>query len=573
MYIKHLVIKRFRGIESLKWSPGKGVNCLVGPGDSCKTTILDAIDFLFAERHNIAFDDLDFYKADTTQQIRIVAVLADLPRDFLREDRYGLSLSGWQGGDNPWVEEPNESAGIEAVLCIELQVDSTLEPDWHVLTRRRGVSDRTKKIAFEDRKVLAPARLGGYANRHLSWGRGSALQRVGASPEELPATLSRLVRAARDSFTENGANAFNERLGIIGAEIAKLGVRFESGLVANLDYGSISMGAGGVALHDGDVPVRRMGTGSSRLAVAALQSADSGSRQFFLVDEVEYGLEPHRISVLTSHLRNKVAESGQVFMTTHSPFVLRELRFNEVVICRRDSADGTVRVRGAGRKSPETNEERRYTRNQGEALLSKRILVCEGQTEVGLMKGWASKLPVDFQTLGVTVLEGNGDPEAFGVALHYAALGYKVALLMDSDKDISPKDAAALKAAGVPHYSWERGRCTEVELFLGIPVELRKRLLATVLSDEGYSVMAACGQIGSATSAKYAALADLLPLLESDETADVIGKQANGHKWVKHHYDLAYRVGQTIIPLAMSQGVGTLAAKLREVHLWLSSDA
>ncbi|WP_374109393.1 ATP-dependent endonuclease [Anaeromyxobacter sp. SG17] len=72
-------IERFRGIRHLRWSPGGGVACLVGPGDSGKTTILDAIDLLLAPRWNAAFDDSDFLGADTSQPISITGVLGPTP--------------------------------------------------------------------------------------------------------------------------------------------------------------------------------------------------------------------------------------------------------------------------------------------------------------------------------------------------------------------------------------------------------------------------------------------------------------------------------------------------------------
>ncbi len=40
--IRHLAIRNFRSIKALDWSPAPGINCLIGPGDSGKSTILDA---------------------------------------------------------------------------------------------------------------------------------------------------------------------------------------------------------------------------------------------------------------------------------------------------------------------------------------------------------------------------------------------------------------------------------------------------------------------------------------------------------------------------------------------------
>lgn len=39
--IRKIGIEHFRSIRSLAWHPGPGINCLIGPGDSGKSTILE----------------------------------------------------------------------------------------------------------------------------------------------------------------------------------------------------------------------------------------------------------------------------------------------------------------------------------------------------------------------------------------------------------------------------------------------------------------------------------------------------------------------------------------------------
>ena len=41
--IRLIEIENFRAIRKLRWLPGPGVNCLIGPGDSGKSTILYAL--------------------------------------------------------------------------------------------------------------------------------------------------------------------------------------------------------------------------------------------------------------------------------------------------------------------------------------------------------------------------------------------------------------------------------------------------------------------------------------------------------------------------------------------------
>ena len=71
-----------------------------------------------------------------------------------------------------------------------------------------------------------------------------------------------------------------------------------------------------MALHnETGVPLRSLGTGSARLLIAGLQrEAFGGQSGIVLVDEVETGLEPHRLQRLLMSLGAKEAtEPLQVF--------------------------------------------------------------------------------------------------------------------------------------------------------------------------------------------------------------------------------------------------------------------
>jgi predicted ATP-dependent endonuclease of OLD family len=58
--IRKIEIQNFRGIKELAWLPSAGINCLIGPGDSGKSSILDAVDYCVGTRRNIQFTDADF---------------------------------------------------------------------------------------------------------------------------------------------------------------------------------------------------------------------------------------------------------------------------------------------------------------------------------------------------------------------------------------------------------------------------------------------------------------------------------------------------------------------------------
>ena len=88
--IRKVEIANFRGIETLEWFPSAGLNCLVGPGDSGKSTILDAIHHCLGVRRQIRFSDTDFYRLDVSNQIDISVTVAELSDSLMQLDAYGM---------------------------------------------------------------------------------------------------------------------------------------------------------------------------------------------------------------------------------------------------------------------------------------------------------------------------------------------------------------------------------------------------------------------------------------------------------------------------------------------------
>ena len=84
-----------RGIKSLNWILTSRFICLVGPGDSTKSTILDAIEYVLSPRWNLVFEDSDFHNSDCSNEISITATVGELPEVLLTESKFGLQLRGW----------------------------------------------------------------------------------------------------------------------------------------------------------------------------------------------------------------------------------------------------------------------------------------------------------------------------------------------------------------------------------------------------------------------------------------------------------------------------------------------
>lgn len=151
MQIRHIKVNNFRGIRQTEWTVNSSIACLIGPGDSTKSTILDAIEFTLSSRWNLSFDDSDFYSADVSNPIEIIVTVGQVPNELLSDEKFGLYTRGWSRKDGIH-DEPAE--GDEFVLSIRLRVDSNLEPEWTVINDR---DNEGRKISSKElRKKITP---------------------------------------------------------------------------------------------------------------------------------------------------------------------------------------------------------------------------------------------------------------------------------------------------------------------------------------------------------------------------------------------------------------------------------
>lgn len=461
MRLRRLEIEKFRGVKSMDWRYIPDTAALVGPGDSGKSTILDAIERVLSPKWNVAFDDTDFWELNTDVPIIIRATISDLAPSFYRDSKFGLLLHGFDKDKGEAVKACGEESE-EHALVVELRIDASLEPVWSVL----DADGEKHPFMARDREALGMLRVGGYVDQHLGWGRGSILTRLTESGDTVGAVLAEATRHARSGLKTDGL----EKLATAARRVEELGknigVALQNSLVPHIDASSMSVAAGALSLHDGKVPTRRAGLGTRRLLTVAMQCEAATKSGLSIVDEFEYGLEPHRIRRLLRVLRGRAPEGqglakGQLILTTHSPTVLSELNPAEISVTRR-VADGTVTVRSL------PDAVAYVLARTPEALLARKVIVAEGATEMGLCRAldeaWTVETGVSFAYRGVAVVDGEGGTQPAVLAGHLATLGYDVALLIDSDAN-----AKTSKAAGAVVLAWPGGLCTEQRLATDLP--------------------------------------------------------------------------------------------------------
>jgi hypothetical protein len=336
-----------------------------------------------------------------------------------------------------------------------------------------------------------------------------------------------------------------------------------------------------IALHDGDLPLRTLGTGSSRLIVSALQHNVRGSH-IALVDEIEHGLEPHRIARLLKYLlvppvddeKQEAAPKGippQVFLTTHCEVVIRELRAENIHAVRCNTGETKVRSVALTAETPEVAQ--RHLRASPEAFLARRILVGEGRTECGLLRGldicWTQSGHESFALRGVVAIEGRGVPQAVTLTQHLLDLGYECLALLDSDKPTSRESVTKAEAVGGIMLEWLDSCSTEERMFLDVPWDIARALVE--YAAECHTADSVLATTNAACQAKKVAeLADLtLPTpLDSAALRGVLGHTAKKYEWFKN-IDRGEHVATLIYPCLEKISSKPFAKHLRRVREWV----
>lgn len=485
MQIRQLKISNFRGIAALDWKPGNSFCCLIGPGDSGKSTVLDAVESALSSRW-FSFTENDFLNCDTTNPIVVEVTVGELSKALKSDERLGLYVRGWTAAGD-LRDEPED--GDEPVLTVRLTVDATMEPVWELVCDR---VDDPRTLSNRDRAMFGLVRLAGEDARHLAWGQGSVLARLTGSTNEASTRLAEAYRAARASAKLDEIKELADAAELAEGFAKGLGAYVEGSYQPGLELGRSGLSSGSIALHDDGVPLRLAGLGSRRLATLAIQKSAIAEGAIMLVDEIEHGLEPHRIIGSIAQLKADQAKAvdelkpvGQVLMTTHSDVALAEASANCLRVVQ------TVRPgRQTTLKNPSSPDPiQALMRFTPRAFFARRVLVTEGNTEIGMLLGIRENWPIrhagkPIEQLGVAIADGNGE-QACSMALALHSLGYLTAIYRDSDTALSAINQTALASVAIPVFEYGNGLNTEQAIFSAASDEQVQELLDYARAERG----------------------------------------------------------------------------------------
>lgn len=536
-----LTVRNFRGIKDLSIDfSDENLICFIGRGDSGKTSILDAISSVLSSSWNLTFYDTDFYNCVLDEPIEITASLIDFPDKLLSEQKYGLHIRSLNTDTNVINDEmPVDELVdvIKPVITIKLSVDRSLEPKW-IVTNSREQED--KQINATDRASLSCYMVSDYIDRHFSSNKGSPLNSLlkKQDAKDVASESNAIIDSLRQAKTEIDDFPFTELeevTNIIKNKAAVFGLDI-SDTHTTLDIKELATKKGQISLHENTIPFRLKGKGSKRLASFAIQSALGDSGGIMLVDEIEQGLEPDRIKQLVRTLKEQ--QPSQIFLTTHSREVVTELNSSSLLLILKENNGSKIESR---RLSTDGDRLQKAVRACPEAFFAKKVIVCEGATEIGICRAidkWRISLGKEQMSFkDCAYVDGTGNT-LVDRTREIQQVGISTALFCDSDDPKVNADKDSLKETGVSIFDCEIDKCIEQQFFADLPWDAVKTLLKYVYECSPASFITAFSEQTSVPVDQWVDNEELRCKIVSEFKTKPNGNA--GKKWFKgvHHGEI-----------------------------------
>jgi predicted ATP-dependent endonuclease of OLD family len=496
MQVRSLRIDRFRGIEHLSLDL-HARNVLVGPNNGGKSTILEALDLLLYSglgRPRPAPTELDYFDRDVGAGFEVEAVLGDLSEETL-----GLAvgaLEGWKASSGTVVPEV-DGAGIETVIRAKVTGTDELEAVHEYAKpemegQRFGPRVRSTLGWVFDGRAREPS-------RQLAFYQGGLLDQLfrGVDLDPALALLREALAQGADSINADASVA--AVLAGIGEDLASLGLMprgqpdFEAGSVSNRELlQTLRLALPGPGAQA--IPLARNGRGAQRLVLIAillrLARAGAGNALVGGFEEPEEALEPLRQVQAAKMIRGIADAGGQIFISTHSPEIVRSFDSDDIVLVERTPGIRARRITFSS--AARHGYERRLDMPLVRALFGRYPVMVEGVSDRSVFATFWDALVAGgrvkpAEELGLEFISAEGNSHLPMTVRVLSEAGKAVVAWLDFD-DRKPADTIideALASCVVLYADSPTANNLERALAATIPIDTLALAMAAVASDRG----------------------------------------------------------------------------------------
>lgn len=176
-------------------------------------------------------------------------------------------------------------------------------------------------------------------------------------------------------------------------------------------------------------------------------------------------------------------------MTTHSVSAVCECTVDEIAVCSNNNK-GELSIHYFGTNAEMRNAMQSILRSSPDAFLCKRVIICEGKTEVGILRAldkYRTKIGQPrFAHYGVGIILGGGGNKFFTLAKFLKDCGYDCCILMDSDIEKEEIQKTEARNNEISVFDWEQGYAIEEQLFKDVSLRCANALLAIAVEEKSF---------------------------------------------------------------------------------------
>lgn len=410
-----------------------------------------------AESEGAAIGAVDDADTDEVSRIEVEVAIADLSEE--QKARFGNYVEFWDSVTDQFYEDSNPEGVDPDHITEALRVSfhgwyDQEEDDFKGKTYfTRSLTEGGPPVEFRksDKQVcgflyLRSLRTG---SRALSLERGSLLDIILRLKEVRPQMWEDTI-GKLEQFTV----AADPTLGISGVlesinDALKKYVPKEWGVEPHLKVSNLTREhlrkviTAFIATGEGDhaAPFYRQGTGTINMLVLAMLSQIAADKQnvIFAMEEPETAIPPYAQKRIVHEIKSL---ASQAIFTSHSPYVLEEFSLNDTVVLDRDETGELTRKLITLPDNLKLKTYRQDFRTRFcEGLLSRRVLIAEGETETGAFPVVCRRLsevnPTKYKSLealGICTINAGGDTKIPGVAKLFRELGKTTYGLCDNQE-------------------------------------------------------------------------------------------------------------------------------------------
>ncbi|WP_262702436.1 MULTISPECIES: ATP-dependent nuclease [Streptomyces] len=340
--LSKIVIQNYRTFRNFKLDFDAQMNLLIGDNDAGKSTILEAIELGLTGklRGRPLYQDLSpylFHQDAVSEWISALKAGLNVPPPEIIIDLF-LALSsetaGMKGANNLLkADEP----GIRIRVALNADYKAEYEEFIKQPDKVRLIPTEYYKVdwlAFDGngvtfRSIPATASLIDAANIHLHSGVDYYMRHILNDYLEVDerVKLTRAYRSLRETFAENESIVkINAALRGAPSDVS------DRELTLNIDVSQKSSWESGIVPHLDDLPYQFVGKGEqSTLKILLALNKKVDDAHIVLVEEPENHLSFPNLGKLVHNISEK-CKDRQVFITTHSSYVLNKLGLDKLVL-------------------------------------------------------------------------------------------------------------------------------------------------------------------------------------------------------------------------------------------------